>query len=68
MHPSLLFAANLLAFTGSDSKHFSIGPWIIVPILIVAAIIAVPIFIVRDRRKRREFESEWSKPTRPHDN
>jgi hypothetical protein len=64
MHPSLLFAANLLATTADDSKHFSIGPWIIVPILIVAVIIAVPVYIVKDRRKRRELESEWTKTNR----
>jgi len=64
MHPSLLLVANLLATTADDSKHFSIGPWIIVPILILCAIIAVPIYIVRDRRKRRDLESKWSKPDR----
>jgi hypothetical protein len=64
MFPHLLLAANLLPTLASDAKNFSIGPWIIVPILIVAAIIAVPIYIVRDRRKRREQESEWSKTHR----
>jgi peptidoglycan/LPS O-acetylase OafA/YrhL len=67
MHPSLLFAANLLATTASDSQHFSIGPWIIVPILMVAALVAVPVYIVRDRRKRRELESEWSRTDRRYD-
>jgi hypothetical protein len=47
-----------------DSKHFSIGPWIIVPILIVAVIIAIPVYIVKDRRKRRALESEWTKTNR----
>jgi hypothetical protein len=64
MHPQLLLAANLLATTANNTKHFSIGPWIIVPILIVAAIIAVPVYIVRDRRKRRELENQWSKTNR----
>jgi len=44
MHHQLLIAATLL---------FHIGPWIIVPILILIAIIGTPIYIVRDRRKRR---------------
>jgi Flp pilus assembly protein TadB len=64
MHHHLLFAANLVATTTSNTRHFSIGPWIIVPILIVAVIIAVPVYIVRDRRKRRELESEWPKTNR----
>ena len=64
MHHHLLLAATLLAATANNTKHFHIGPWIIVPILIIAAIIAVPVCIVRDRRKRRELESEWSKTGR----
>ena len=51
MHHRLLTAATLLA--ASSNKTFHIGPWIIVPILILIAIIATPIYIVRDRRKRR---------------
>ena len=39
MHASILFAANLLSTTATNSKHFSIGPWIIVPILMVAALL-----------------------------
>jgi Flp pilus assembly protein TadB len=50
----------LLATTAGNSKH--IGPWIIVPILILAAIIAVPVYIVRDRRKRQELNSENELP------
>jgi hypothetical protein len=53
-----------LSTTATNSKHFSIGPWIIVPILMVAALIAIPVYIVRDRRKRRELESDWSKTDR----
>lgn len=64
MHPSILFAASLLSTTATNSKHFSIGPWIIVPIIIVGALVAVPIYIVKDRRKRRKLESEWSKTAR----
>lgn len=63
MHPELLHAATLLATTANNTKHFHLGPWIIVPLLIIAAIIAVPVYVVKDRRKRRELESEsgWSK-------
>lgn len=64
MHPSILFAASLLSTTATNSKNFSIGPWIIVPIIIVGALVAVPIYIVKDRRKRRNLESEWSKTDR----
>jgi hypothetical protein len=64
MHHHLLLAATVLATTANNTKHFHLGPWIIVPILIVAVIIAVPIYIVRDRRKRRALESEWSKNSR----
>ncbi|HEY6429657.1 MAG TPA: hypothetical protein VIX84_20715 [Acidimicrobiales bacterium] len=64
MNASILFAASLLSTTATNSKHFSIGPWIIVPILMVAALIAIPVYIVRDRRKRRGLESEWSKTDR----
>ncbi|MGH3191681.1 MAG: hypothetical protein ACRDPY_32710 [Streptosporangiaceae bacterium] len=51
MHHQLITAANVLA-AANNSSHFSIGPWIIVPILILIAIIATLIYIVRDRRKR----------------
>lgn len=61
MHPQLLLTATLLATTANNTKHFQIGPWIIIPILIVAAITAVPVYIVRNRRKRREVQSERAK-------
>lgn len=64
MNNHLLLAATLLATTANSTKHFHLGPWIIVPILIVLAIIAVPVYIVRDRRKRREPDSEWSRSSR----
>jgi len=68
MHHQILLAATLLATTASNTRHFHIGPWIIVPILILAAIIAIPIYIVRDRRKRKrqEFnsESDWPRTSR----
>jgi hypothetical protein len=50
MHPTIATAALIAATTG---RHFSIGPWIIVPILILAAIIGTIIYVVRDRQNRR---------------
>jgi hypothetical protein len=52
MH-QMLVAVALLASTANDGKHFHIGPWIIVPILILIAIVGTPIYVIRDRRKRR---------------
>lgn len=52
MHHQLIIATSLLATTAKNSNSFHIGPWIIVPILILIAIIGTPIYIVRDRRKR----------------
>jgi Flp pilus assembly protein TadB len=49
-------AATVLAATTGHT--FSIGPWIIVPIMIVAAAIGTPIYIVRDRRRRRAATPE----------
>jgi Flp pilus assembly protein TadB len=49
-HPML--TATLLA-AASNSKHLHIGPWIVVPILILIAIIATPVYVIWDRRKRR---------------
>jgi hypothetical protein len=48
-----MFAATLLAATAGNSKHFHIGPWIIVPVLILIAVIGTPIYVIRDQRKRR---------------
>ncbi|HEV3380038.1 MAG TPA: hypothetical protein VG142_03495 [Trebonia sp.] len=57
MHHQLLIAATLLSATATatakSTSTFHIGPWIIVPILILIAIIGTPIYVVRDRRKRR---------------
>ena len=53
MHHQIVVAATLLAATSNNSKHFHIGPWIIVPILILVAIIGTPIYVIRDRRQRR---------------
>jgi len=52
MHHQTVVAATLLA-ASNNSKHFHIGPWIIVPILILVVIIGTPIYVIRDRRKRR---------------
>jgi len=53
MHQQMLIATDLLAATVTNSKDFHIGPWIIVPVLILIAIIGTPIYVIRDRRKRR---------------
>jgi hypothetical protein len=37
----------------TTDRTFHIGPWIVVPILILAAAIGTPIYIVRDRGRRR---------------
>jgi hypothetical protein len=53
MHHQMLVATTLLSATAESTKTFHIGPWIIVPILILIAVIGTPIYIVRDRRRRR---------------
>jgi hypothetical protein len=53
MNHQIVTAATLLAAAANTGKHFQIGPWIIVPILILIAIIGTPIYVIRDRRKRR---------------
>ncbi|HUY50269.1 MAG TPA: hypothetical protein VMV92_31950 [Streptosporangiaceae bacterium] len=53
MHYQILAAVGLLATTAKSTKTFHIGPWIIVPILILIAIIGTSIYVIRDRRKRR---------------
>jgi hypothetical protein len=40
----------------STGRHFHIGPWIIVPILILAAIVGTIVFAVRDHKKRHEHQ------------
>lgn len=54
MHRQLLLTAALLA----SNSHFRIGPWLIVPIIILAAIIAIPVYIIKGRRKRRQHDAE----------
>jgi hypothetical protein len=49
MHPAIA-TPTLLAAT--QSQHFHIGPWIIVPILILAAIVGTVVYVVKDRGKR----------------
>ena len=49
--PPTITTATLIAAT--SGRHFSIGPWIIVPILILAAIIGTIVYAVKDRQKRR---------------
>ena len=53
MHPTIATAARIAATSG---QHFSIGPWIIVPILILAAIIGTIIYVVKDRQKRHSHQ------------
>jgi hypothetical protein len=53
VHHQLVTATTLLATTANNTKTFHLGSWIIVPILILIAIIGTPIYIARDRRKRR---------------
>lgn len=50
MQPTLAAAVLIVATSG---RHFSIGPWIIVPILILAAIVGTIVWAVRDRSRRR---------------
>ena len=49
MHPALITAMVAASSTG---RHFHIGPWIIVPILILAAIAGTIVYAVRDYNKR----------------
>lgn len=52
---SVLATAALVAVT--TGRHFHIGPWIIVPILILAAIVGTTVFVVRDHQRRRSRRS-----------
>jgi hypothetical protein len=54
-HQTAHVMTTVLAASNGHTTH--IGPWIIVPILFLAAIIGTPIYIVRDRRKRREAQA-----------
>jgi hypothetical protein len=44
---------HVMLLASASGKSFHIGPWIIVPLLFLLAIIGTPVFILRDRRKRR---------------
>ena len=50
-----LFAT--LALAAANGKTFHIGPWIVVPLLLLAALIGTPIYILKDRRKRRSDDA-----------
>jgi general stress protein CsbA len=50
MSHAVLATITVLAAT---NKTFHIGPWIIVPLLILAAVIGTLIYVTRDRRKRQ---------------
>ena len=50
MTHELIATLNLAATTG---KTFHIGPWIIVPLLLRAALIGTPVYVIRDRRRHR---------------
>jgi hypothetical protein len=52
MHPQLL-AATFLTTAAGNGKHFHIGSWMIVPILILIVIIGTAIYLVRNLRARR---------------
>lgn len=53
MYHEMIMTVAPLTTTANSGMSFHIGPWIIVPILILVAIIGTPIYIVRDKRKRR---------------
>jgi hypothetical protein len=55
MHLATSTPALIAATSG---QHFSIGPWIIVPILILAAIVATIVYVVKDRQKRRSGQPQ----------
>jgi hypothetical protein len=48
-----MLTATLLAAATDNSKHFHIGSWIVVPILILIAIIATAVYVIRDWPERR---------------
>lgn len=54
MYPTIASAALIAATSG---RHFSIGPWIVVPILILAAIIGTIVYVFKDRQKRRRGQA-----------
>lgn len=53
MHPALV---TVMIAASSTGRHFQIGPWIIVPILIVAAIAGTIVFAVREYKKRHAHQ------------
>jgi hypothetical protein len=49
MSHELITTLTLATTTG---KTFHVGPWIIVPLLLLAALIGTPIYVIRDRKRR----------------
>jgi hypothetical protein len=50
MHPAIITALVLAA--ANHDRNFHIGPWIIVPILVVVAVVGAVVYVVRGRRAR----------------
>jgi hypothetical protein len=42
-----------MALATTTGRTFHIGPWIIIPLLLLVALIGTPIYVIRDRRRRR---------------
>jgi hypothetical protein len=53
-----LVISTIVMTAATTSRHFHIGPWIIVPLLFLAAIIGTPIYIARDRHQRQPAKRE----------
>jgi hypothetical protein len=53
MHHALALHTMLLASSAATGKRFHIGPWIVVPVLLLLGIVGTPIYVLLDRRKRR---------------
>ena len=50
MHPAI---ATATLVTASSGRHFHIGPWIIIPVLILVASVSAAIVIAQYCQKRR---------------
>jgi hypothetical protein len=53
MHHLLALHTMLLASSAATGKNFHIGPWIVVPVLLLLGIVGTPIYVLLDRRRRR---------------
>lgn len=51
MHLATL-AQQTIVPLASGGRSFKAGPWLIVPILIVAAIVALPVYYMRSKKRR----------------